>query len=133
MNAAELDARIEQAEQRLLAREARVRLQWHALRGRARRAAQPWRLAGPVLGVALGMLAPWWVRRALRGQRTARAAQPGPGLPNWVQWIALAWPLLPVRWRAHVSPATVGTLATLGLSLARRWFSPRAASGSTRP
>jgi len=124
----DLDARILRVEQRLVAREERLRRGIDGLGLRMRRTLRPWRRALPALGLtlavsSLGLLAWWWHRRGPPGQRVADAAarhaadtagQGGGGIP-WVRLVALGWPMLPAAWRARISPATASTLVAVGL------------------
>jgi apolipoprotein D and lipocalin family protein len=134
----DLDARIQWAEQRVIARDERLRSRVSSLTQRARQALRPARLVAPALGGAVGLLALWGLLRGRR--RTALAAEPradryarsvrsgrspasAVGRVPWVRLLGLGWPLLPAAWRARVSPATASTLITLGLPLAERLLS----------
>ena len=118
----DLEERIALAEARLLARQERLRRGIQTIGQRVQRRVRPWRRTLPVLGgtLVLGILAGWWwLRRP--GRPAASPAQAPPtghddGLP-WVHLMSLAWPLLPARWRSHVSPATASAVAGIGLPL----------------
>jgi len=127
--APDLDTRILQVEQRLIAREEKLRRGIDGLGLRVRRTLRPWRRALPAIGLtlaasALGGLAWRWTRHRATGRKVhgAAARQPADsgapgaeaGIP-WVRLVALGWPLLPSAWRARISPATASTLVALGL------------------
>lgn len=117
----ELDACILQAEQRLMAREQRLRRGIDAIDSRLRQA-----LPSIGLAAAMSLLGGWWWQR--RGASRRRAAPvagstdqaaakaDGGGIP-WVNLVALGWPLLPAAWRARISPATASTLVAIGLPM----------------
>jgi apolipoprotein D and lipocalin family protein len=121
----DLDARIALAEAHLTARQERLRTGVHAISQGVQGRWRPLRATLPVLGgaLALGILSGlWWWRR--RPPRPAVSPPPVPsgdagGVP-WVRFVTLAWPLLPARWRAHVSPATASAVAGFGLPLVER-------------
>jgi hypothetical protein len=128
--ATDLDARILQAEQRLIARDERVRLGAHHLLQQLQAAWQPRRLMRPlVVGALAVMLAGLAIGSLWRspGRRLRREPEAGPSartLP-WVHALTLAWPMLPQAWRARVNPATANALLTVvlpvgGWLLARR-------------
>ena len=81
-----LESHILHAEQRLMAREARLRQHTQALNQRVQRATQPGRLVWPLLGAALLV---WAGRKALLP--LARRAVASPRLASWV--LAVAAPL----------------------------------------
>lgn len=131
----DLDARILQAEQRLIAREENLHRRWAAARQRVQRRWKPGRLLLPLsISVGLGVLG--WLRR---GRRTApaapaasstpnpplQAAASGPGGLPWLQLVGMVWPLLPATWRQRVSPATLNMLLNVGLPLAENLLRPR--------
>jgi apolipoprotein D and lipocalin family protein len=132
MTASDVDARVLQVEERLIAREVRLRRGLAGIGLRMRRGLRPWRRGLPAIGVALalsslGALAwLWWQRRAPHGAvggptgahhaGDAAAAQGG-GIP-WVRLVALGWPMLPASWRARVSPSMASSLVALGLPAA---------------
>lgn len=119
----DLDDRIALVEARLIARQERLRSGLQAVSRRVRRRWRPWRRTLPVRGgaLALGILAGlWWFRRPMRHAVAPTQAPAGDGGVPWVRLVALAWPLLPARWRAHVSPATASAVVGLGLPLAER-------------
>lgn len=116
----DLDTRIQQAEQQLVAREQRLRVQVHALGRRARRAAAPRALLLKVAGGALAGLGVLWTLRRAAGRGHApdapgTAARTGAPPHLLLTLLPLAWPLLPARWRQRVSLATAA--AVLGLAL----------------
>ena len=120
----DLDARIEQAEQRLIAREAGLRRRAGALGERVRAAWQPGRLLAPLLvSAGVAMLGWLWRGRAAPAPRNlepapapARAPADG-GHGHWVHLLPLLWPLVPQAWRARVPPS-LGRLAVgVGLPL----------------
>ena len=125
--ATQLDDRILQVEQRLIAREERLRRNIADLSGRIRRAAEPKRVLLPLGGALLGVIAlKLWRNRgggaratspvytAASGQHRGSSAE-----APWVSLLALAWPLVPARWRSRISPATASTLVAIGLPLAQ--------------
>lgn len=136
----DLDARIRQAEQRLILREENLRRRAGDLRRRVKDALQPRRLLGPALGAgaaALG-LAWFWRSRAApaaavaaapardaSAAAAARSGQAGGARHSQVPWVRLVgfvWPLLPAAWRARVSPNTVNMVMALGLPMAEAVF-----------
>ncbi|MEO5698615.1 MAG: lipocalin family protein, partial [Burkholderiaceae bacterium] len=126
----DLDARIQRAEERLVAREQLVRDRVGALRQRVRAATAPRKLVGPALGavLALGGIGWLWRRReplatlGSGGTSSVDGAAPQSGLAQlpWTQMMALAVPMLPTAWRSRVNPATVSTMLALGLPLIDR-------------
>ncbi len=133
--AAELDDRILQVEQRLIAREDRLRRGMSALTGRVRRATQPARLLLPLGSAVVGGLLWWlWRGRSTGAHATSRLQTAASGQHRgssaeapWVSLIALAWPLVPARWRRRISPATASTLVAIGLPLAQGLLGARRA------
>lgn len=137
MSPATLEERILAAEQRLLAREARLRQQTTALGQRLHRATQPGRLLWPLLG---GVVSVWGARWALRHWAPARSgtalADGPPACPTarlgarwwqslpWLSVFSWAWPLLPLAWRAQVSPRLASWAIAVGVPLARHLFKP---------
>jgi hypothetical protein len=105
----ELDARIAEAEQRLVDRQARFMQHVAQLRFRAAAAARPARAALPVVGLVIGALVLWRLRP---GSRRGRHAAPERARLPLARLAGLAWPLLPQRWRAAL-PATVTRAAAL--------------------
>lgn len=116
----DIDARILAVEQRLIAREARLREGAAGLAGQLRQTLQPQRLLLPAGGVVLGIAA----LLSLRRRHPAMPAPPRPpgALPDvpWTHLLGLAWPMLPERWRHRINPAVASSLVTLGLPLAER-------------
>lgn len=115
----DLDARILQAEQRLIAREENLRRRVNHIGERLREAWRPQRLVLPLAGGAAalaGLL--WLVRgRAAAPRAEARAAerpQMG-GHAHWISLLGMAWPLLPAAWRARVPPSLVQLATAVGL------------------
>jgi hypothetical protein len=124
----DLDAQIEQIEQRLVAREAWVRSTAQSLGQRAQHAVTPRSGLLPTLGaVAVLWLGwRWWHRRPAP---PARAALPldatvrhpdGLAAVPWAGLVSLGWPLLPAAWRARFSPAAATAAVSIGLLIVRR-------------
>lgn len=113
----DLESLIERVEQRLVAREDRLRRGAADLAQDLRRSLRLQRLLLPACAVVLGMAALLSLRRT---PAVAGAAAP-PGRRPWAQWLALALPLLPARWRDRLGPATTTHLLSLGLPLLARW------------
>jgi len=114
-----LDERIRRVEQRLIAREENLRRGIAHLGGDLRERLRPGRWLLPVGGgllAAAAVLALWRRPAAHAAEHVAAARPPGARLP-WVQLVGFAWPLLPERWRARVSPTVVNSVMTLGLPL----------------
>lgn len=117
----DLDARILLVEQRLIAREAQLRHRVTGLSAQIGDKLQPKRLLPPAVGVLVGVM-------ALLSLRRRPAAPPAGAAPlaagaaafsklPLVHLLALAWPMVPDRWRARVSPAAATSFVTLGLPL----------------
>ena len=122
-----------------MAREARLRQQTAMLGQRLLRATQPARLLWPLLG---GVVSAWGVRWALRHWAPARsgtastagaegasrlALQTGRRWWQRLPWLSVfswVWPLLPLAWRAHVSPRLKSWAVAVGVPLARHLFKP---------
>lgn len=131
----DLDAQIEQLEQRLIAREAWLRSTTGSLAQRAQRAVtpRPWIL--PVVGSGLVLWMGWrlWHRRdrdpepqvsvEVSANVAGRQDHVLTDLP-WPGLTALVWPHTPLAWREHLSPAAaaavVSTLLLIGRRLMRR-------------
>jgi len=120
----DIDQRILEVEQRLMAREERWRRGVDSLTSRVRQVAAPGRLLVPIGGALFGAV----LLRSWRRGGAARATSPvisaasgqhrgGNAEAPWISLIALAWPLVPARWRTRVSPATASTLVAIGLPL----------------
>ncbi|MBW8846736.1 MAG: lipocalin family protein [Burkholderiales bacterium] len=119
----DIDARILHAEQRLMAREERLRVGMQVLTRDLRRRLRPRRWLAPagsavLVAAALASL----LKRPPRGAGNEAQPQPGAGLGAlrdlpWPYLFRLAWPLLPGRWRERMGPATASSLVTLGLPL----------------
>lgn len=127
-----LDERIRLAELRLIAREDSIKHRIDRLGDRLQEVLELRRYIAPTIGTVVTAVSLWLMLS--RRRRAAPAAHGAPGrsgrmlseLP-WAHLLALVWPLVPGRWRARVSPATVATVVSLGLPLAERLFTPRAA------
>jgi apolipoprotein D and lipocalin family protein len=125
MGSADLDARILQVEQRLVAREQTLRRGLEGVGRRVQRALQPWRRALPAMSATLAVSAlaalvwRWQRRRSPLARFSTAAPQPSPAAAQggefpWVRLVALVWPLLPAAWRTRVSPGTASMVAALG-------------------
>jgi len=118
-----LDQQILEVEQRLIARQERWRSGVAEIKGRVSRAAKPGRLLLPVGGALFGAIALrlWRGRGAAATStsaiQTAASGQHRGGNAEapWISLIALAWPLVPARYRSRISPATASTLVAIGL------------------
>lgn len=125
----DLDARILQAEQRLIEREENLHRSIHALGLRVRQSLQPRRLLLPAVGVIVGIL---WLNRqrrraAAQAQRaTAAAARPrGHSRAGiWIPMVGLVWPMLPAAWRARVPPTLANLMLGTGLPLLEQLLAP---------
>lgn len=125
----DLDAQIEQLEQRLVAREAWLRSTAESLGQRAQHAVTPKPWVLPVVGgVALLWLGwRWWHRRDPARQVSVdvpanvadRHVEGLADLP-WAGLTALGWPLVPLAWRERVSPAAAAAVVSTVLSIGRR-------------
>ena len=118
MTAIDLEARIAQAEQALVARDHRVQTQWQALTGAAAQAVEQGlqgRRSLGLLGTVARALLAWWLP-GLRWLGAARPrAQPGSerrgrGLP-WALLLPWLWPLMPGPVRRRLSAARVLLIA----------------------
>lgn len=131
----DLDQQILVVEQRLIAREERLRRGMASLSSRVRRATEPSRFLWPVGAALFGALALrlWRGRGATaRGTGAVQAAASGQHRGSnaeapWISLIALAWPFVPARWRKRISPATASTLVAIGLPLAQGLLGARRA------
>lgn len=110
----DIDTRVMRAEQRLIAREQRLRQGVADLTGQLRHSLRPRRLLLPG-GVLLGAVT--LVSLLRRRPAAAHAAPPPPRAPlphiPWPRLFDLAWPMLPQRWRDRVSPAMASNIAAL--------------------
>ncbi|MFG6432193.1 hypothetical protein [Roseateles sp. LYH14W] len=136
--AADIDARILQAEQRLLAREARLRRGVTSFSHQLGATMQPRRLLKPALIAAAGLgLLMMLRRRAPRhaapagavASAASAATRPAvfallSALP-WTRVVGMAWPHVPERWRRGISLATVTDMVSLGLPLLGSLFTPK--------
>ncbi|MEO6276499.1 hypothetical protein [Roseateles sp.] len=145
----DIDARILRVEQRLMAREERLRRGANRFGRQLDEAMQPRRFIKPALIAAGAAALLLWRRPARIAAGTApvvaaAAAKPAvfallAGLP-WSRLVHMAWPMLPERWRRQVSPATATSLLAVGLPLLGSLFTPRPkaqhaqhADGDARP
>lgn len=119
----DLDAEIARVEQRLMAREQRLRSRAARFSAQVQRQWRPRRLLIHAAGAVLGSAA---VLSLLRGRRHAAPPVSGPAAATppagfaWAPWLGLAWPLLPERWRRHVSPSMAASVLTLGVPVVLR-------------
>jgi hypothetical protein len=138
----DLDARILQAEQRLIAREEALHRSVRSLGKRMRQALRPRQLLIPAVCVGAVLSAVLWF-----GLRRRPAARPGPalaadapprrrgGAARWARRAGLLWPMLPVSWRARISPAWTDLVLSTGLPLLEHLLAPsrRPLRGAARP
>ena len=132
--AIDLDTQIEQLEQRLVAREARLRFAAQSLAQRAQKAVapRPWLLPTLCGGAALWLGWRWLRHRSPPLPVNAAVPVHAPvhrgdvvaDLP-WAGLVALGWPLLPMTWRRRFSPATATAVVSAGLSIVRRLLGRR--------
>lgn len=125
----DLDARIEQAEQRLIAREEHLRRRTGALGQRLAQAWQPHRLVTPVLVVVGVTTLGWLWRRRPAAAVSAANLAPRPAQPvaakagrdssggRWLHVLPMVWPLLPPTWRERVPPSVHKLALGLGFPL----------------
>jgi apolipoprotein D and lipocalin family protein len=124
--AGDLDARIRAAELRIVERDEQFRSQVHELLQQTRQSLSPSRLKLPLIGVATSLAALWWAGSRRRAAAPAlhmgaapHAARSHSVVP-WTQLLALAWPMVPARWRERISPGTAAALASVALPLLGR-------------
>jgi hypothetical protein len=134
---ADIDALIDEAEQRLIRREARWRHDVKAFGHQLHESTRPSRLLRPALVAgAVAAVLLWWPKKS-RGKPAPAASQqqaaavPRPalfallaGIP-WTRVLSHAWPMLPVHWRERLNPATAASLLTFGLPLLERFIARR--------
>jgi apolipoprotein D and lipocalin family protein len=126
----DIDARILQVEQRLIAREENLRRGATAFSAQLGDTLKPRRLLKPALitaGVAALLL--WRPARTAAATAAAAPARASAatglrGVP-WVRLLGLAWPLLPAHWRHRISPGAASAIVAVGLPLAEALFGPR--------
>lgn len=129
-DALDLDTQIDLVEQRLMAREQRLLGQAQDLRQRASRLLPTRALLVKAGGVVLaGAGLAWRLRRGGRhspGRSHPAAPLPAAGAAPWLLGLLpMAWPLLPVRWRGRISPATAATLLGVAAPLVERLLARR--------
>ena len=135
----DLDTRISLAEQRLIAREQRLRGQVQRFGQRLHQAAAPRALLLKAGGVALaGAALVWTLRRggSRHGQPPARRPHPTPAMSGGppqllLSLLPMAWPMLPERWRSRISPATAATVLGVAAPLIDRLLARRNAAEDT--
>jgi len=123
---ADIDARILEVEQRLIAREGKLRRDVAHLNGQLRERLSP-RQWAPSVGAGLltvAALAALWRRPTPPAPRAPGSPSPLASLP-WMHLMGLAWPLLPEHWRQRVGPFTASSFVTLGLPLIERLLGTR--------
>jgi apolipoprotein D and lipocalin family protein len=129
----DLDARILQVEQRLIAREENLRRGVAAFSEQLGETLKPRRLLKPALiaaGVAALLL--WRPSRAAAATVAAAPARASAaaglhglrGVP-WVRLLGLAWPLVPAHWRHRISPGAASAIVAVGLPLVEALFGAR--------
>lgn len=111
----DLSSKIAAAEQRLIARDQRVRQRWNDLGRHVRRAVEPQRLAMPLLAGAGVILLGWLIGHRRGGTAstlaTTRHRRSLLARVPWMRMVALALPLLPLQWRQRLQPSSiVGTV-----------------------
>lgn len=119
----ELDQRILAIEHRLIARE--EGLHRHVLRLRQRLPDEARRLLGPSVVVLSALAGMFFLGRSRHRPPHGAAPATADTGASWARYVGLAWPMLPERWRARVSPTTAITVLsllapTLERALARR-------------
>ena len=115
---AEIDQRILEIEQRLIAREEGLHRRVALLRHRVQD--EPRRWLGPALGAVAGLGGLLWFGRSRGRQREAAPHVQGGAGRSWLHYIGMAWPLLPSSWRARVNPTTAVTVLSLAAPLLDR-------------
>jgi len=134
-----LEQRIEQVEQRLLARQQQLQHRWLALGQRVHQATEPRRLVVPAIGVVLSLLVGGWLLRRLGARRAQHLpAPPAAGVAGagggwrlfdpraWMRGAVWLWPLLPLAWRARAGPGAASLFVALGLPWVEDLFKRRA-------
>jgi len=131
---ADLDTQILHIEQRLILREENMRRKARQLSTRVNHALRPARMLWPLAGMAAAAAAGFGLYMLWRGRRDPAPPASGPAGPglaaessamSWVRLLPLAWPLLPQRWRARVSPTTASAAMSIGLPLLEGLLSRR--------
>ena len=125
----DLDTQIEQLEQRLVAREAWLRSTAESLLQRTQQAVTPKPWVLPVVGVGMLLWLGWrWSHRREPARQVSVslpvnvAERHVDGLTDlpWAGLTALGWPLVPLAWRARISPAAAAAVVSTVMSIGRR-------------
>jgi apolipoprotein D and lipocalin family protein len=126
---ADPEQRLRELELRVIARDEALQRRVQGVKQRVQHAMSPKRWTVPLMAGGLAIAAgAWWLvgsRRRLPDAPTSTQSAARVSGGRWlVRGIGLAWPLLPTRWRASVSPGTAAVLATVGPPLLESLFAP---------
>jgi len=120
---AELDERILAIEHRLIDREAGLLQRVHRLQARVENAPRRW--VGPALAGVTAFAGMFLMARQRGRTRGASARVTAGKRVNWLHYVGLVWPLLPVQLRSRVSPETALPLMSLLPPLLEQVFPAR--------
>jgi len=122
----DLDARIRQIEQRIVARREHLFAEAREASDRVQHALRPRRILPPLLATTLAAAALWSLLRRDRrdsgsgpavADSRAHSAQPPNG---WMRLVDIGWPLVSARFGTGSSPTLAAAILSAGLPLARR-------------
>jgi apolipoprotein D and lipocalin family protein len=132
----ELQTRVRATELRVVAHDAALRRRLDMARSGCQhhlRQARRWLPLAAAAAMAGG--AGWWLLRPRTAPSRPRAASipRSRAATQWLRTVGLLWPMLPVRWRARLSPTTAAVLAVVGPPLLEGLLSDGRSPPDTAP